>query len=699
MRSGIQRKLLLLIAGLSLALIIASVLVSARLYASSLERHELERCSESANSLVEQLKTQHLDFLNDYKTKIEAVYREHREELEEASETEFESFDKREEFYDAITEGIFPPKHAFGMSQQMLQFSLEYEQVRNEMDILAFADGIDVSSVFFYDQEHGNIVYLIDRMPEGSTLYNFPAGVRKPWDKKLEAALEADVSAGYNTDSECASLRRIDGAEGVYVLFAKQNTDVKQNVRLFTLYVFGILLGATLLIGLFTLLFANRLIVRNVKKLASAAESFTSQIHGGSPEKVPANIGSKDEIGDLSDKFELMQDSILGYISSLSEKTAKEERLKTELSLAARIQAESLPKGGLRAGNASLTSFLKPAREVGGDLYDHFMIDDKRAFFCVADVSGKGVPASLFMMRAKELIRSRVLTDSSPSELAEELNNELCRGNEESIFITAFFGIYDTESGVLSFLQAGHERPMLRRGGEVTAIGEESNLVLGVFEDVGYTEERMNLLPGDALLMFTDGLNEGINERNEAFGYERIANTLKTASEDIPGAEYGALLEFCGGAEQFDDVTMLALTLDDPQSIRIDSPAFRDITRVTDWVRGALSGFDPDRVSETGVIIDEVMNNQLSYGLKNVESPMIRVTLAKAADSVELVFEDNGIAFDPLADVTEEDIEASEGGVGLLLVKALSSSAKYERIGAINRLTLTKDMRPENAEQ
>ena len=695
MRFGIRRKLTLIIAALALALIIASVLVSSQLYSMSLERSVREGCAESADSLAAGIFGEHSDFIRNYSNKIVAVYNENREILEEASEIEFESYDKREEFYDTFTEGIFPPKNAFGLSYEMAVFRNEYSLVLESMDMLSYAGGLDTASVFYYDDEHGNIVYLIDRMPEGSTLYSFPASVKKPWNDKLKKALEAGGSASFTDKSESFGLSPIPELENkVFVLFSKQNSDIPQSVRLFSLYTFAILLGATLLIGMVLLLFADKLIVRNVKKLAAASERFTSQIHGGSPEKVSAEIASKDEIGDLSNKFDIMQGSILGYIGSLAEKTSREEKIKAELELAARIQSESLPRGGLRANRAVLSSFLKPAKEVGGDLYDHFMLDDDRMFFCLADVSGKGIPASLFMMRAKEIIKAGVRANKPLDEFAFMLNNELCAGNEESIFITAFFGILDSRTLTLSFLRAGHEEPFLKRGGEIMRIGSESNYVLGVFEDVGFRADEIQLLPGDTLLAFTDGLNEGINEEAEAFGYERIEETLgNTDDEDVTGAMYEALCAFCGSAEQFDDVTMLSLHIEKGARFELDDPDYNDITRVTDGFLKELNGFEPDRVSEVGLLTDEIMNNQISYAFKEKEHPHIDAELEIHGCEATLVFEDNGSEFDPLSDPTESDVGSSEGGFGIRLIKELSDSQTYERDGEINRLTITKSMR------
>ena len=694
MKFGIRKKLLLLIVVLSLALIAASVLISSRLYADSLEKNIRATCSESALTLSGKIEVEHRDFIADYRGKIDAVYREHRVILEGINDTTFESFEKREQFFDQLTQDIFPPKNAIGLSYDMLLFKSEYTDVLGQMDILSYANGLNTASVFYYDPNYGNIIYLIDRQPEGSTLYNFPATVKKPWDDSLKESLEKNAAASFITDSACYSLCpvRTERAAGLYVLFGKSTSDIARNVHVFSLYSLLITLAATLVISLMMLLFANRLIVKNVKKLTAASEKFTSEIHGGTPEKVSAAIISGDEIGDLSMQFDLMQDSILGYISSLEEKTSAEERMKAELSLAARIQSESLPKGGLKAGAAVLDSFLKPAREVGGDLYDYFMLDENCLFFCLADVSGKGVPASLFMMRAKELIKAGIKNERKLDRFAFHLNNELCEGNEENVFITAFFGILDTESGELSYLRAGQEQPFLRRGDQVMKIGEESNFVLGIFEDAEFEADRIILEAGDTLLAFTDGLNEGINEEKEEFGYDRIAAALIGAGTDITGVLFDALHAFCGEAEQFDDVTMLALSFGRARRIELTSPSYDDIPAVTDAVLEELKDFPQERAFEVGLMIDEIMNNQITYGLKDAEQPCINVILGVAAGDVSLTFEDNGIAFDPLSQEAKERSEVSEGGYGIMLVRTFSDEQRYERTEGLNRLTIRKRM-------
>ena len=692
MKFGIREKLIVLMTGLSLALIIASVMISSRLYSDSLEKDLKDRSFETADSLTENLDSELLGFITDYTAKIRAVYEANREELEQASTQEFENFEKREAYYDKFTQGIFPPKGLIGMSYDMLMFNAQYESLCNKMDMLSFASGTTTASVFYYDRAHGNIVYLVDRQPESSTLYHFPVSVEKPWNEELKKALDNRRSSAYLEDAVCYGLDTVDSVDDVFVLFGDRNVDFQRNVHLFSLYTLGIMLAATLVIAFVMLFFANRLIVRNVKKLTAASENFASGMKAGSPEHVSASIASKDEIGDLSKQFDLMQESILGYVESLAEQTAREEKMKAELTLAARIQSESLPKGGLRAGAAVLESFLKPAREVGGDLYDYFMLDEKRLFFCLADVSGKGIPAALFMMRAKEMIKAGVPSAKDLGDLAHEVNNKLCAGNVENIFITAFFGVLDTESGRFSYLRAGHEQPFLRRKGEAWQFSEESNFVMGVFEDAECTADELQLEAGDSVLLFTDGLNEGINAQKEEFGYDRIAETLRHCGNDITGAMYSALVDFCGEEEQFDDVTMLAISFGKTKTFSIDSPAYEDIPAVTDRVLAELADLPEDRTSEIGLMIDEIMNNEVSYAFEKTASPHINVILERFGNEVSLTFEDNGAAFDPLQEVTQERLEESEGGFGLSLVKAFSNAQHYERAGETNRLTVTKKM-------
>ncbi|MBR6322055.1 MAG: SpoIIE family protein phosphatase, partial [Lachnospiraceae bacterium] len=316
-------------------------------------------------------------------------------------------------------------------------------------------------------------------------------------------------------------------------------------------------------------------------------------------------------------------------------------------------------------------------------------------------VSGKGIPAALFMMRAKELIKGGVKAGRQLEDFVRDVNLELYSGNDECLFITAFFGVLDLKTLRLSYLRAGHEQPFLRRHESIIRIGEESNYPLGLFDDAEFSASEIMLEPADILLIFTDGLNEGINEQNEGFGYERIEDVLNTSRSDTATALFQALEAFRGSAEQFDDVTMLVLSVGDRLDLCMKNPAFEDIPRAEDAITEMLEGVDSNRVSETCIIVDELMSNSIRYAFGGTEEPEIDISLKLAANEMTLEYSDNGAPFDPLTipeKTREEKEEDTLGGEGISLVKALADSACFERSGVWNILTIRKDMRPSEEE-
>ena len=704
MRFTIRKKLMLLMIALGLALAAASGVISSSVYAASMRQKIEESCLEAAVNTSSVTAEYSSDFLHTYKEKLQAVYSENREELEqiEAQTITFDSIDDRNDYFISLTKSIFPPRTGLGLSYDMAVFYNSYQTILQNIDMVAYTNGLSRGCLWYYDAEHDNIVSMMDTSSESSQRHYFPAGIVTAPDERIREALKAAEKTVVLTGNECHSVCPVydeTGSPVAFIYYYLNNTGISSGVRLFVFYTQTIMLGAMLAISLVVMLFADKLIAKNIRKLSDAASAFTSGIGSDTPEKVSAGLNTRDEIGDLSGKFDLLQDTLLGYIDSLAEQTAKEEMMKAELALASRIQTEALPKGRLEAGGITLNSFLKPAREVGGDLYDYFMLDDTHLFFCLADVSGKGVPAALFMMRAKELIKSGIKSGQQLETFVQHVNLELCSGNDECLFITAFFGVLDTQTLLLSFMRAGHEQPLLRRGNEITAVGEESNYPLGLFDDADFTADEIQLEAGDTLLVFTDGLNEGINEKDEEFGYERIKNVLGSSDSEITAALFNALEAFRGTAEQFDDVTMLVLSAGrrPDLDLRIKHPTFADIPRAEDAIAEKLEGFDASRVYETGIIVDELMNNSISYAFEETDEPDLRVSLRIEDPEVELVFSDNGFPFDPLSVPEKNEEEKKEdtlGGEGISLVRALSRSISYKRRGDRNILTIRKDMSP-----
>jgi serine phosphatase RsbU (regulator of sigma subunit) len=266
----------------------------------------------------------------------------------------------------------------------------------------------------------------------------------------------------------------------------------------------------------------------------------------------------------LSSDINDMVTALRGYID------AAEKRMEEELTLAAAIQDAALPRDfDLPDGNLELHALMTPARQVGGDFYDFFYTGPDRIALVIADVSGKGIPAALFMMRAKTAIKNSALSGLSPSELMEVVNNVLCEGNEIKMFVTVWLGILDLKTGLMRCANAGHEYPaIMRAGGNYALLKDKHGLVLGAMPGFPPKEYEIQLNPGDRLFVYTDGVPEAINESEEQYGESRLINCLNTLKtlpqEQILSGMLEDVRRFAGEAEQFDDITMLGITYTRP---------------------------------------------------------------------------------------------------------------------------------------
>lgn len=211
-----------------------------------------------------------------------------------------------------------------------------------------------------------------------------------------------------------------------------------------------------------------------------------------------------------------------------------------------------------------LYAMMEPAREVGGDFYDFFFIDDDHLCLVMADVSGKGIPASLFMMNSKVLLKSYASANNSPAEILARTNKEICENNQMEMFVTVWLGILELSSGKITAANAGHEYPVIgRMEGEFEIVRDKHAFVIGGMEGVKYTDYELQLEPGDKLFLYTDGVPEAENKKNEMFGTERMLKALNADGyapvEELLRNVRKAVTEFIDGAEQFDDLTMMAI--------------------------------------------------------------------------------------------------------------------------------------------
>jgi sigma-B regulation protein RsbU (phosphoserine phosphatase) len=290
-------------------------------------------------------------------------------------------------------------------------------------------------------------------------------------------------------------------------------------------------------------------------------------------------IKSRDEVGNLSESFITMKDSLKRYIKDLTETTAAKERIESELKIAREIQMSIIPKifpPFPDRPEFDIYAFIEPAKEVGGDLYDFFFVDDNHICFMIGDVSGKGVPASLFMAVTKTLFKANTSEGVRPDEILTRLNNELSRDNESCMFVTIFCGILNTKTGEVFYSNAGHNPPLLlRQGKEAEYLDISDSIAVGAKEGLSFKTEKLVLLAGEALFMYTDGVTEAANIENELFSEERLRDNLSELQEkpikDIVSSQLEKIEDFSKEAPQADDITMMIIKYFGGVSIKKDA--------------------------------------------------------------------------------------------------------------------------------
>ena len=276
---------------------------------------------------------------------------------------------------------------------------------------------------------------------------------------------------------------------------------------------------------------------------------------------------TNDEIEILAESFVTLSKRTRDYITQITEITAEKERIGTELALATRIQADMLPNifpAFPERDEFDIYATMTPAKEVGGDFYDFFLIDDTHLGIVMADVSGKGVPAALFMMVSKILVQNYAMTGRSPAEVLQAVNNQICSNNREEMFVTVWFGVLDIQTGKITAANAGHEYPvMMLTDGKFELVREKHGFVIGGMEGIRYKEYELQLTPGSRLFLYTDGVPEATDANGEMFGMNRMLAALNIAPDAAPETILRnvrkAVDGFVRDAEQFDDLTMLCL--------------------------------------------------------------------------------------------------------------------------------------------
>lgn len=346
--------------------------------------------------------------------------------------------------------------------------------------------------------------------------------------------------------------------------------DIMKNRQEFLQNLCLVLLGITIVICLLILVGINRILLVPVKSLSQAAALFVKDKESTKKTQTAIsqlNIHTGDEIEELSEAIKTMEMEINDYIDHLTEVTAEKERMGAELNIATQIQASMLPcifPAFPDRNEFDIYASMDPAKEVGGDFYDFFLIDEDHIALVMADVSGKGVPAALFMVIAKTLLKNTAQSGISPKEVLSQVNTQLCENNEAEMFVTVWLGIMQISTGHMVCANAGHEYPAIRRvGGQYELLHDKHGFVLAGMEGSRYREYEITLEKGDSLFVYTDGVPEATNAENELFGTDRMLEALNqnpdAASEEVIREVQKAMEVFVKQAPQFDDITMLSM--------------------------------------------------------------------------------------------------------------------------------------------
>lgn len=377
-------------------------------------------------------------------------------------------------------------------------------------------------------------------------------------------------SFGYNT-SAIVPVRNDAGEVTALLLADLPMPFILENLNAYLLSTVGITVVLVFLIIFGYLRFLQKRVVMPIQFLTKNAEAFAKCRTGFLDEML--NIHTGDEIETLAAALAKMEVDITKYINNLARVTADKERIATELAVATQIQTSMLPcifppYPDLK--EFDIYALMQAAKEVGGDFYDFFLIDRTHLCVVIADVSGKGVPAALFMVIAKTLIKNHAQAGMSPKQVFEAVNDQLCENNEAGMFVTAFMGVLDVTDGSFTYVNAGHNPPLLSTGGApYDWLKSKRGFVLAGMEHMKYSQQQITLFPGDSLLLYTDGVTEALNPREELYSEARLKAFVNSGRLDGCTLEKQLhllrqeLAVFADGAQQADDITMLILRLNE----------------------------------------------------------------------------------------------------------------------------------------
>lgn len=459
-----------------------------------------------------------------------------------------------------------------------------YLEIQTRLDALVVSTDSYIIYVTRLSNDYTTSTYIFDSVHPDTGFTRYELGyTAKDMDPNYQEEVEKMMTTGERSAVYFYSYTEASGAHTtaaipiadssgkiVALLGVEKAMTALENARsTYVWNVMGITALAVVLFLLAYIFFLRRQVVSPILTIAGEARRFA--VDNVARLDLLEQIRKKDEIGTLARAIGKMETDIVQYVENLTAVTAEKERIGAELNVATQIQADMLPRifpPFPERDEFDIYATMTPAREVGGDFYDFFLVDADHLAVVIADVSGKGVPAALFMVIAKTLIKNHAQTGMEPGKVFETVNNQLCENNEAGMFVTAFLGILELSTGRFTYVNAGHNPPLAALDGQLYDwLPSKRGFVLAGLEDMRYRQQEIVLRPGDRVFLYTDGITEALDPTGRLYSEARLkAFFNESEPEDGPLDEQLALLRqdiaaFAGGAEQADDITMLLLRI------------------------------------------------------------------------------------------------------------------------------------------
>ncbi len=559
------------------------------------------------------------------------------------------------------------------------------------------------------DVEHSTIKYLAIGFGEEATSkarLEVYAGLEKkldPFPVELKKAVEGDsshtvrhVKNDYGETLICylPVRRKMDPVSGQIV--ERENSKMligseislssvmeglQQTFNMMTI----LLIVLSLMISFSVALILYRKVSKPARRISGRMSSFVEDYNQGFH---PLPVKGQDEFAEMSRSFNTMADNISGYLNNIETLNREKHIRQAELGIAGDIQLGLLGAPYFEKDSFRIDARMHPAKDVGGDLYDYMLLDDGKVFISIADVSGKGITAALFMARAVTLLHQYAKIYDSPARILKEYNDILSEQNPGGLFITTFVAVYDPVTRNLTYSNGGHNIPYVLSD-RLILLDEARCMAAGIFPGEDYEEATIRLNKGDMVFMYTDGVNEAVNRDGKLYSTERLEeeltkccgieeeNVIRTISKD--------LIDYVDGAEQSDDITMLSMRVLTDEIV-LYLKADKDILpRVKETVLSLP--VDEDMQKKLYLAAEEIFINISSYAYKKTGSVEFHIVMKDSEDakdskgSVEMTFIDSGRRFDPTKDLQEledYDYDTRIGGLGRFLTFTLADDYKYE---------------------